>query len=470
MNSDMPVKAQPFKHQIQAFKFVMNKFKNSSGVALLIEMGCGKSLISVAVAGKLFNEEKIKNILIVCPLSICGVWQEEFLKFSDFDYKLKILKGTSEKKAEVLSSLIGRVLQVAVINYESVWRLESQVKIWNPDMIICDESHKIKNHNILASKFLHKLGEKTKYKLILTGTAITNKAIDIFSQYKFLDPNIFGKNFYTFRNHYFDMTGYGQHVPVLKESMKDEIKKKIHSIAFVAKKSDCLDLPQVTEIVRKVDLEPCALKIYKALVKESFVQLKKMEISTTNILTKILRLSQLTGGFLSGDNEKRICKISTAKLKALEDIIDGVTESGKKLVIMARFLPEIDAIKKLLVKKNLDFSILTGNVKNREEQIKKFQNDKNTLVFLGQIASAGLGITLVASSTMVFYSLDYSMSNFEQAKARIHRTGQLEPCTYIYLIASNTIDEKILKALKNKLDLAKSLTDEYKSGRSPYEI
>ena len=466
---EIPIKVNPFEHQKRAFEFVMHKFENDSGAALLVEMGCGKSLISVAVAGALFGEEKVKKLLIVCPLSICGVWEEEFSKFADFEYNLKVLKGSLEKKAETLYSLQGQALQIAVVNYESVWRIEGQIKNWHPDMIICDESHKIKSHNIAASKSLHKLGEKTMYKLILTGTAITNKAIDIFSQYKFLEPRIFGKSFYTFRNHYFDMAGYGNHTPVLKESMKDELKNKIHSIAFVAKKSECLDLPETTEIIRKVELEPYAMNTYKHLVRDSFAELQNSEVTVTNVLTKILRLSQLTGGFLGDDDGKKVHQISKAKLNALEDIIDEVTASGKKLVVMARYIPEINAIKKLLIKKNLSFSVITGEIKNRADEISKFQNDVDVLVFVGQIATAGLGITLTAASTMVFYSLDYSMSNFEQAKARIHRTGQKENCTYIYLIASNTVDEKIMKALKNKVNLAKSLIDDYKNGLNPYE-
>ena len=465
---EMPIKARPFEHQKRACEFVMHRFENDSGAALRVEMGCGKSLISVAVAGALFNERRIRNLLIVCPLSICGVWEEEFSKFADFDYNLKILKGSLEKKIETLYSLEGRALQIVVVNYESVWRIERQIKNWHPDMIICDESHKIKSHNIAASKSIHKLGEKTMYRLILTGTAITNKAIDIFSQYKFLEPRIFGKSFYTFRNHYFNLVGYGTHTPVLKESMKDELRNKIHSIAFVAKKSECLDLPETTEIIRKIELEPYAMNTYKHLVRDSFAELQNSEVTVTNVLTKILRLSQLTGGFLGDDEGKKLHQISKAKLNALEDIIDDVTSSGKKLVIMARFIPEIDEIKKLLVKKNLSFSVVTGDVKNRADEISKFQNDVDVLVFLGQIATAGLGITLTASSTMVFYSLDYSMSNFEQAKARIHRTGQKENCTYIYLIAANTVDEKIMKALKNKVNLAKSLIDDYRSGLNPY--
>ncbi len=469
-NLKMPIKTIPYRHQEKAFEFVMNKFENSGGVALLVEMGCGKTLISIAVSGALFKEGKIKRLLIVSPLSICGVWKEEFSKFADFDYDLEILKGTPSKKAETLTLMNGSSLQVAVVNYESVWRLEEQVKDWNPDMIICDESHKIKTHNIAASKSLHRLGEKTKYKMILTGTVITNKAIDVFSQYKFLDSNIFGKSFYVFRNRYFDMVGYGNHTPVLKKGAEDELKQKLHSIAFRATKSECLDLPETTEIVRKIHLEPSAMNTYRRLVRDSFAELKNSEVTATNILTKILRLSQLTGGFIGDDKGKKVHQVSSAKLKALEDIIDDVTESGKKLVVMARFISEIKAIEKLLLKKKINYSIVTGGIRNRSEQIEKFQNESDVLILVGQIATAGLGITLTASSTMVFYSLDYSMSNFEQAKARIHRTGQKENCTYIYLIASNTVDEKVLKVLREKADLAKTLIDDYRSGRNPYEI
>ncbi len=103
----------------------------------------------------------------------------------------------------------GYSLQVAIVNYESVWRMETEIANWKPNFIIADESHKIKTHNIAASKAMHRLGRKTKYRMILTGTIITNKAIDVFSQYKFVDPTTFGNSFYAFRNKYFDMVGYG---------------------------------------------------------------------------------------------------------------------------------------------------------------------------------------------------------------------------------------------------------------------
>ena len=473
MTNKMPIKTEPYEHQKEAFNFAMKLYddtKNSRGVAMLVEMGCGKTLTAISVAGELYNSGEIKKLLIVCPLSITSVWKEEFLKFADFDYELLILKGSAEKKTELLQKMQGAGLGVAVVNYESVWRMEPEISNWKPDFIIADESHKIKTHNIAASKTMHRLGAKAKYRMILTGTVITNRAIDVFSQYKFVDPTIFGNSFYAFRNKYFDMVGYGGYTPVLKESMKDELIEKLHSIAFRATKAQCLDLPPTTDIIRYTELEPKAMNIYQSLVKDSFAQLSNCEITVTNVLTKLLRLSQLTGGFLGSDGCNIYQQVSKSKLEVLEDIIDEAVQSGEKLVVIARFIPEIKAIEKLLNKKSILYSIISGEIKDREEQIRKFQNDPKVSVFIGQVATAGLGITLTAASTMVFYSMDYSMSNFEQTKARIHRAGQQKNCTYIYLIAKGTVDEKVLITLQNKANLTKNLIDEYKRGLNPYEI
>lgn len=175
-------------------------------------------------------------MLVVAPLSILGVWDEEFAKFADFDYSLNVLSGSGAKKAKALRQMQGTSLQVAVVNYESAWRLEKEIAAWKPDLVIADEGHKIKTHNISASKAMHRIGAKASYRLLLTGTVITNKALDVFSQYKYLNPAIFGNSFYAFRNRYFDMTGYGNHTPVLKRTMEQDLMRRLHCIAFVPPK------------------------------------------------------------------------------------------------------------------------------------------------------------------------------------------------------------------------------------------
>ena len=152
MNNEMPIRAAPYAHQISAFEFA--KLRNAT--ALLMEMGTGKSLTAIAIAGRLYLNKKIQRVLVVAPLSILGVWQEEFSKFADFDYSLSVLTGTLAKKAATLKSLQGTPLQVAVVNYESTWRLEKEITAWKPELIICDEGHKLKNHTTATSKSLYK--------------------------------------------------------------------------------------------------------------------------------------------------------------------------------------------------------------------------------------------------------------------------------------------------------------------------
>lgn len=472
--TQMPITVQPYKHQQKAYVFALQQYgllpstTHSRGVALLMEMGTGKTLTAVGISGALQAAGKIQRILIVSPLSITSVWSEEFTKFAAYPYKLAVMSGTNEQKKKALQELPASGLSVAVINYESAWRLEKELAAWKPDLIICDEGHKIKSHNTSTSKALHRLGDIARYRLLLTGTPITNKAIDIFSQYKFVNPALYGQSFYTFRTRYFNMVGYGNHTPVMKHSMEMEFTRKMHSIAYRATKAECLDLPETTDIIRPVQLEPAAIKLYKNLVEESFAELSDGEVTATNVLTRLLRLSQLTGGFICSDDSSKAEQVSKAKLSVLEDIVDASIQEGKKLVIIARFIPELHAICKMLGKKGIRHSLIMGGVNDRGEQVSQFQNDPDVSVFVGQIATAGMGITLTAASTMVFYSLDYSMSNFEQTKARIHRAGQKFPCTYLYLVAEGTVDTKVLKALKNKAHLAKTLVDDYRSGFNPF--
>ena len=464
----LPIRAAPYEHQRRAAAFALDRLSRGGGAALLMEMGTGKTLTSIGIVGQLWKERRIARLLIVAPLSILGVWRDEFDKFAGYDYCLSVLEGTAARKADTIRHMAGKSLQVLVINYESAWRMEKELAEWRPDMIVCDEGHKIKTHNIAASKAMHRLAAKAKYRLLLTGTVITNKPIDVFSQYKFCDPAIYGNSFYQFRNRYFDMVGFGGYTPVMKRSMEGEFTERLHSIAFRATKAECLDLPEFTDIVQRIDLEPQAMRIYRQLVRDSYAELAEGSVTVTNVLSQLLRLSQLTGGYVGNDDAGGVTQVSTAKLDALADLVDGAVADARKIVVIARFVPEIHAIGKMLEKKKIRYAQISGEIRDRDEQIAAFQNDPDLPVFIGQIATAGLGITLTAASLMVFYSLDYSMSNYEQTRARIHRVGQKNECTYIHLVARGTVDEKVLKALHDKANLAKSLVDDYRAGMNPF--
>ena len=179
----MPIKATPYDHQKKAFAFACDKFGvfderlKSRGTALLMEMGTGKTIVSIAVAGCMYQYGKVNRVLVVAPLSILGVWEEEFEKFADFPYSLTILKGTVAKKKEQLAKLPDEDLQVVVVNYESAWRLEKELLAYNADLIIADEAHKLKENRSKQSKGLHTLGDKARFKLLLTGTVITKQEL-----------------------------------------------------------------------------------------------------------------------------------------------------------------------------------------------------------------------------------------------------------------------------------------------------
>ena len=458
-----PIKGNLYRHQVKAYNFALEKFNKGKGVAFLMDMGTGKTITTIALIGALNSQKRVGKVLVVSPKSIVGVWEEEFQKFADFRYALTILDGTIAKKKAAFGYMNGSALQVIVVNYESAWRLESEIAKWNPDMIVCDESSKIKNPTTAQSKALHKLGKQSKHNVILTGTPVTNNPLDFFSQYKFLNEEILGSSYYLFRNRYAVMGGYQNH-QIVGYNHLSELVEKVHKVAFRIKIEDAVDLPPFIDEVRTIKLEPKAEAVYRMIEQDCYAELSTdAEVTAKNILTQLLRLSQCTGGFIRDDKTAQPQDVSTAKLEALEDIIDSCLEEDKKVVVFARFVPEIEAIKSMLEKKKVGYRLIYGATKDRAEQVRDFQEDARVKVFVGQLQTTGMGLTLTAASVAVFYSLDFSYANYEQSRARIHRIGQTEKCLYIHLVAKNTVDEKIMNALKHKGDIAKLMVDDWRT-------
>lgn len=471
-----PVKANLYKHQIRGANMALRAFgaldakTPGGGFGELFEMGCGKTLTTIAVAGALYNLGKIDRVLVVAPTSVCSVWPHDLNQFATFPWEARVLLGDKKKRLKALNELKNwpfKALRIAVINYESTHRegIFEALAAYKPDLIVCDESQRIKNPSAAQSKALHKLGDAAPFRMILSGTPVQNNAVDLYSQYRFLDPAVYGANFYAFKNRYCIMGGYGQHQIVGYRNM-DELVEKEHSVAYRVTKEECLDLPQQTFINRYVQFTDAEQAIYEQLRKSSFLELETGEnVTATTILTMYLRLMQLTGGFLTADESTRPKQVNTAKLDALADIVDDyVVDAGKKLVIFARFRAEIAAIENLLRLRKIQYGSIYGDVpmEERGKIVEDFQTNPDTKVFVAQIQTAGLGITLHAASTAVFYSYDYNYANYAQALARIHRIGQRLPVTYIHLVVDGSIDEKILAALENKEDMAKTVVDSWR--------
>lgn len=447
--------------------------KTNKGFGLLFEMGCGKTLTAIAIAGAAYAAGKIERLLVVAPTSVVAVWPKELQEYAEFKYTCRTLLGDKASRLKQLSDLEKfpfKALKVAVINYESTWRdgIFEALQEFDADMIIADESQRIKTHDAAQSKAMHQLGDQARYKLILSGTPVQNNAIDIYSQYRFLDPTVFGKNFYQFRNRYAIMGGFNRRQIVGYKDMDDLIRRE-HSIAFRITKEEAIDLPEQTFETRHIQMDKKLADLYQRIKRDSYAEIESGgQITATTVLTKLLRLQQLAGGFLVTDDAAKPQLVSTAKLEALSDIVqDYVVDGGKKLVIFARFVPEVKAIidlmKKVLPDRKKAVSIY-GEIKKEDRGaiVQQFQTDSDTVVFIGQIDTAGTGVTLTAADTCVYYSKNFNYAAYEQSLSRIHRIGQRNTCTYIDLVMEKTVDEMINRALAKKEDIAKTVVDNWR--------
>lgn len=445
----------------------------NKGFGLLFEMGCGKTLTAIAIAGAGYQMGKVERLLIVAPTSVVAVWPKELQEYAKFKYTCKTLLGEKKQRIKQIDDLLKfpfKALKVAVINYESTWRPEilEKLKEFDADMMIADESQRIKTYDAAQSKAMYELGDQARYKLILSGTPVQTAAIDIWSQYRFLDKTVFGDNFFKFRGRYAIMGGYGNKKIVGYKDLEGLIKKE-HSIAFRVTKDEALNLPEQTFETRKIQFNQKEKNLYERIKKDSYAELDGGgHITATTVLTRLLRLQQLAGGFLVQDDAQKPQLVSRAKLDALGDIIeDYVIGSGKKLVIFARFIAEVKAIMELASKvlpKELKQVAIYGDIKKKDrgDIVKQFQEDPKTVLFIGQIDTAGTGITLTAADTCVYYSKNFNYATYSQSLSRIHRIGQRNCCTYIDLEIEGTIDELISKALSRKEDMAKTVVDNWR--------
>ena len=411
--------------------------------------------------GALWEKKVIERVLVIAPTSVVAVWPKELDEYAAFPVTCRTLLGDKRQRLKA-------------IGYESTWRegIFEALEKYDADMIICDESQRIKTHNAQQSEAMHHLGDKARYKLILSGTPVQNQFVDIWSQYRFLDSTVFGDKYYAFVGRYAIKGGYGnKQILGIRHELQDELIQKEHSIAFRVTKAEAIDLPEQTFETRRIEMTPKERDLYDQVRRSSYAELVDGgSITATTVLTKLLRMRQITGGFLTrdGGDPANPEQVSTTKLDALKDILeDYVIDGGKKLVVFAAFIPEVKAIidlaKKVLPRTKKAVAIY-GAIKkeDRGEIVRQFQEDPNTVLFIGQIDTAGTGITLTAADTCVYYSKTYNYATYEQSLSRIHRIGQRNICTYIDLVVERTVDEMITKALRKKEDMAKTIVDNWK--------
>jgi SNF2 family DNA or RNA helicase len=426
-------------------------------MALLMDPGTGKTITAVAIVGYRFLKRQVKKVLVVAPKSVVPVWggrKNEFKKFADYPFQTVELKKGRRKPLQFPSEP-GKAL-VAVTTYQSAWRMAKNIIKWKPDMVILDESHNIKNGRSIQARFLHKLSRNVQYKLILTGTPVSESPLDFHSQYVFLDPTIFGHNFGKFRSKYAIMGGFMRKQVKRYKNLKD-LSRKAHTIAYRVRKEDCTDLPPVTTLFKYCELTEKAKSLYNEMKKEFVIEIGQKEISAPLVISQMQKLQQIAGGFVK-DEDGDIHEIGKDKLNLLKETIEE--SKGKKLVIFARYVPEIEAIQKLCTKMKMETILLYGKSKNREAIVEKFQDGKLDAIIV-QIKTGGVGITLTAADMTIIYSSTFSNLDYEQALARTDRIGQTKPTTVVHLACENTIDEEIFEALVSKRNLAELVIDKY---------
>lgn len=453
---------------------------NGGSCCLLMDMGTGKTISTVAIAGRMFLDGYIRRMLIIAPTSVCAVWPNEFERFGDFPSRVGLLLGDHRTRVQRLKWLEAPAtpgkpepLRVAVINYESTWRLKSgdgkldYLQSFAADLVVCDESQRIKSPSAQQSKAVWALGALAPYRMILTGTPIQKDTRDIWSQWRFLNPDKFPISYHAFQNRYAIMGGF-EGRQYLGSRNVEELTRKTHSCGFRIRKEECLDLPEKVFEDYPVEMDPKSKQIYKALQKQSIAELDGCEVTANHVLVRMLRLQQLTGGFLQDDDGNRH-QVNTAKIDALTDIVDSlVVDEGHKVVIFGRFLAELDLIENMLrekLPKGMSYVRIDGSVKaaSRGDLVKSFQENPGCMVFLGELDACAEGLTLTAAQTVVYYSVNWNLAKYQQSADRVHRIGQTGTCTYIHLVVPGTIDTKIMEALKSKSDIAKSVVDNWRN-------
>ena len=457
-----------WKHQQQALEFIRAR----NHTLLAMDMGTGKTCVVVVVVKEMEKQTRQSMIIIVCPKSVLPVWSQEFTKFypgnvgvrgvPDEDVTmLTCFKGNSKKKAGEIVAMIKRLESqtlrpghrlVIVVNYKTAItavfkRLLHSIK-W--DMAVLDECHRIKSASGVTSKIMARL--RAVSKLGLTGTPMPHSPLDIFAQARFLSMEWFGISYVRFRARFAIMGGYsvnGRPVQVLGFQNMDKFEKICSNFMFQVKADDVLDLPEHHHIKRTVILEPKARRIYDE-IQEDFVSYLEsgVGVSATNTLDRLNKLHQITGGNVRQEDDEgnvSLHEISTAKREVLTDILIDLPHD-EPIVVFAIYKADLDSIAYAAEKSGRECLSLRGGL----NELTEWQRRKEGEILAVQIQAGGVGVSMVRARYCICYSVGFSLGDYEQLKARIHRPGQTRSVTYFHLLAENTVDPKIYAALDKR--------------------
>uniref|UniRef100_A0A6H1ZS03 Putative SNF2-related protein n=1 Tax=viral metagenome TaxID=1070528 RepID=A0A6H1ZS03_9ZZZZ len=467
-----------YPYQIESVNFGIIR----PNAGLLLDLGLGKTICAITIARYRIQKGEIEKVLVVCPSTLLLNWKRQIERFSE--YGALIL--ASNDRGERLTKACLKDYPFNIINYEGLYPLLRDLSVlrkekgsliienkelleeFNYNMIIFDESARyLKNYASQRSVASIVLADYAKYKLILTGTIVANRPLDLWTQFRVLDG---GKTFYTnpymFKNKFFDKTDYGMFKKyTLKKQYISFFRSAIYkSCIRYTKKEVAPFLPEKIYHTIEIEMPPQLEKIYRKIEKQIISEIITLEgtveLTILNILTRLIRLQQITSGYVSEGKGKEKELPFKPKLEALIEELETIIDNEEYAIVWCRFTKSIDLISERLKDLNINHVILDGRVTNKKEKDniwKTYQKDPDMWVFIGQVESGGFGIELFKEDSNpeksqhdITYEGMYSVDIKEQSEGRIHRYGQKSTCRYINLIVKNTIDEKIEKIRVDK--------------------
>ena len=467
-------KTKPYAHQLTA----LEKSWDKEYFAYFMEMGTGKSKVLIDNAAMLYNQGKINGLLLVAPKGVYKNWYEDQIPthLPDYINRKVVLWKSSDKtneQTEKLNTLFqpGTEFHILIMNVEAFsydFGKEFARRFLNSHtaMMAIDESTSIKTPGANRTKNILKLRDLSKYRRILTGSPVTNSPLDLFSQAQFLDPWVLKTdNYYEYRATYAIMRtmNLGSHSTnvVVGYRNLEKLTEIIKPFSMRVLKDDCLDLPEKTFMKRPIHMTPQQEKLYKETKKYAMSQLEGKVLTTNNVMVQLMRLHQISCGHFTSD-DGTILDVPNNRIKELMEILN---EIQGKVVIWSQYQKDIEQIVGTIRKKYDSEDIVVDyygktTMEDRQDNIKKFQVIGYCRFFVGTTQTGGYGITLTAASTMVYYSNGYDLEKRLQSEARIDRIGQKYPMTYIDIVTEDTIDTKVVKALRKKLNIATDIMGE----------
>ena len=449
-------------NQEEALRFAMSH----PACMLDLDMGTGKTRVAIDTV---FARKDSHRILVVCPKAVVPVWRENLTKFATGEWVCwDMQKGSVARKAGGLVHWCQHMGEehpdakmFVIINYDSVWRhpMNTDILLTGFDTVILDESHRAKAAGSKVSRYLAMLGRRVTYRMCLSGTPMANSPLDVYGQYRFLDPDIFGTNYTNFRDEYAIMGGPERRF-VVGFKNQNRLNDKFQSIAYTCRMSDIAErikLPDsLPDTERTVTLPAKDMKAMKDLNKEFIAECRDKVITANNVLTKMLRCQQITSGFCYAQenplDEGDLVELNTAKEDALTDLLKDIS-GNSHMVVFCVFKHDLDAVARSASALGVNHRELSGRV----NQLEAWKSSGGVLAV--QIQAGAEGVDMTLANHAIYYSLPHSLALYNQSRARLYRPGQKRPVHFVHLIAGNTIDESMYRALQRKEDVIRSIKE-----------